>query len=65
VKQIEKLVAAHPDKVSGWYKDQDGYWINLKRGWQFWDCHCVHEWNVKDVVRSFRQVAPCSCDECK
>ena len=63
-KSMSSLKAKHPDKIRDWYKDSDGYWINLKPGWQFWDAHCVHEWKIRDVFTSFAQVRPCECDEC-
>lgn len=62
---LNKLAARHPDKVKGWYKDSDGYWIDLNKGWQWQECHAVHEWNMKDVLASFRWVEPCNCEECK
>lgn len=65
MKTIENLIAKHPEKIAGWYKDSDGYWIDLKPGWQWSECHAVHEWNVKDLVESFRQVEPCDCADCK
>ena len=64
MKTLDNLKASHPDKIRDWYKDQDGYWINLMPGWQFWDAHCVHEWSVKDALASFKQVRPCECGEC-
>lgn len=45
----------------------DGIWIYLKDGW----CrggeqlHCVHEWTVQEVIRSFRaEVRKCECEQC-
>jgi hypothetical protein len=65
MKTLDRLKAQHPDKIRDWYADQDGYWINLKPGWQWQDCHTVHEWIVKDVIESFKWIERCSCDECK
>jgi hypothetical protein len=62
---LAKLQAKHPDKIAGWYKDSDGYWINLRKGWQWEECHAVHEWNVRDALASFRDVKPCDCGNCR
>ena len=35
MKTLDNLKASHPDKIRDWYKDSDGYWINLMPGWQF------------------------------
>jgi hypothetical protein len=64
MKALDNLKAQHPEKIRGWYKDSDGYWINLKPGWQWQECHAVHEWNVKDALASFKWIERCSCDEC-
>jgi hypothetical protein len=65
-KALARIMTAHPEKVRGWYKEhRDGYWIDLKPGWQWQGCHSVHEWNVRDLVRSFRMVEPCDCDDCR
>jgi hypothetical protein len=65
---IRKLVARHPDKVEGWYKDSDGYWIDLKAGWcraPRDEVHSVHETSVREVVAAFSSVSRCECDECR
>ena len=64
-KTLAALAKKNPDKVRGWYKDSDGYWVDLKRGWQLWECHSVHEWKVRDLLASFKGVEPCDCDDCK
>ena len=55
-KTLNNLAAKNPDKIKSWYKDQDGIWINLKPGWNWQGCTCVHEWNVRDALRSFKDV---------
>jgi hypothetical protein len=64
-KTLDKLAASHGDKIASWYKDSDGYWIDLKYGWQLFGTHTVHELTVKEALASFRGVHPCSCTECK
>jgi hypothetical protein len=64
-KRLNELAAKHPDKVRRWYHDRDGYWIELQPGWQWRAGHAVHERNVRDALRSFRDIAPCDCDDCK
>jgi hypothetical protein len=66
-KTIEAILAVHGGKVRDWYRDSDGYWFNLKAGWQaspHSEVHSVHEWKVSDLKRSFRAVCPCSCEQC-
>ncbi len=64
-KTLTALALKHPDKIEDWSKDSDGYWINLRPGWQWQECHAVHEWNMKDIGASFRQVERCDCKDCK
>lgn len=65
---IQALVARNPDKVEEWYRDQDGYWIELKWGWRrerHDTVHSVHADTVREVVRDFKLVTPCNCDDCR
>jgi len=65
---LDKLKAKHPDKIEGWYKDMDGYWVDLKYGWQdspSSEVHAVHEPTVKEVVEHFKLVCPCDCLYCQ
>lgn len=67
-KVMNDLVRRNPDKARDWYKDSDGYWLQLKRGWQSEPhsyCHGLHTETVQEMVREFRWVAPCDCDQCK
>lgn len=64
-KQLEKLQSRHPEKIRDWYKDSDGYWIDLQYGWQLQGTHTVHEWNVRDALDMFKAVEPCDCLECR
>lgn len=45
------------DKVTDYWKDDDGYWVILKKGWHFEDmeCHTAHEWTLKDIRHSMRK----------
>lgn len=47
--------------------NEDGYWISLKPGWRSvtTETHSVHEWTMKDLLRDFRDIVPCSCEECR
>lgn len=57
--RVEKISEVSNETGSG-----DGYWIILSQGWQHEDCHAVHEWNATDLMRSFKLVAPCQCEDC-
>jgi|HubBroStandDraft_1064217.scaffolds.fasta_scaffold919708_1 hypothetical protein len=71
-KTLQALVARYPDKIEevsdeGGGEHGDGYWLYLKPGWKrdlYDEVHNVHEWNMRDLVRAMRYVAPCACDEC-
>ena len=60
VRNQNKIDIADDDRTSG-----DGYWIYLSPGWVFdGDCHIVHEYTVKDVIKAFKRVTPCECSQC-
>lgn len=66
-KTLKRLVLTHPDKireVGDETSSHDGYWLYLRRGWTWDGCHSVHEWNMKDLLASFKRVEPCDCQEC-
>lgn len=62
---LDKLKAKHPTKIDSWYKDPDGYWVELKYGWQFFETHGLHGHTVKEVLDDFRAVTPCECLSCR
>ena len=67
-KTLNYLAASHGDKIATWYKDADGYWVDLKYGWQaspFSEVHSLHELTVREIKNSFRDVCPCNCLECR
>lgn len=68
-KQIEKLIADNREKVVEnspvSYEGEDGIWLYLRNGWQLDGAHCVHEWTVRDLLREFKRVRPCACNECQ
>lgn len=72
-KTLQRLMARYPDKIEevsdeGGGEYGDGYWLYLKPGWirePNDPVHNVHEWNMRDLVRSMRYVVPCNCEECQ
>jgi hypothetical protein len=56
-----------PRVTDVWNEGEDGWWISLVPGWinAPLEFHGCHEWSVKDLVRSFADIRPCACDECK
>lgn len=70
-KTLSDLLAQHPDKiheVGDESRNREGYWLYLKTGWQsapHTAVHSVHEWNMRDLKRSMRDVCPCECDACQ
>jgi hypothetical protein len=67
MKLIEKL-KRDPRVQDAWSEvdSDDGYWITLKSGWRSitTECHCVHEWSIRDLLRDFKDIEPCRCDAC-
>ena len=63
-KYLIQLKANHPDKIREYYEDQDGYRIDLKRGWQWNGSHDIRERTVNDALSAFYEVRPCNCKEC-
>lgn len=67
-KTLNTFMIRHGDKIATWYKDSDGYWIKLQYGWQatpFSEVHTLHEQNIAEVMKTFRNVAPCNCLFCR
>ncbi len=69
-KTMLRLMEQHPDKIESISCEQgrhtkDGYWLYLHRGWQRDGVHCVHEWNMRDLVQGMREVEPCDCWSCQ
>jgi hypothetical protein len=64
-KTLAAIVARNPDKARGWYRDSDGYWIDLKPGWCFpGPVHACHGTTLKETLSDWRCVEPCDCDDC-
>lgn len=56
----------YQERVQDLYRDQDGYWIDLKRGWRRHDnlCHIIHEDTQKELLNVLRKTIKCNCDYC-
>jgi hypothetical protein len=67
MKGLQALLAKHPDKIGSVSDEgrEDGYWLFLKPGWRWDECHSVHEWNMRDLRAAFRDVQPCDCGDCR
>jgi len=53
------------DKVERHYRDSDGYWIELKRGWHVWGEHCIVEDTKGAAFYKVKEARPCHCKECQ
>jgi hypothetical protein len=54
------------DMIAKEYRDSDGYWIELKRGWIVrGDAHSIVEDTKKAAHAKLAEVVPCECKECK
>lgn len=54
------------DLIEEEYRDSDGYWIYLKRGWTIpGDAHGIVENTKRQARASLADVVPCDCADCK
>lgn len=58
------------ERVEREYRDYDGYWIELRRGWKNGDdpvgvCHGIHENTRRDALKVLTWSIPCDCRECR
>lgn len=53
-----------PRVKSAWSEGEDGYWIELRAGWNWDDCHYLHEYTIAALRRVLRTVKPCACAHC-
>ena len=51
-------ISRDPRVMEVWSEEitDDGLWISLVPGWNLDGASCVHEWNVKALMASFRRV---------
>ena len=55
------------DKIETQERDEDGYWVYLKAGWQDSHnpgCHTIVEDSKAEALRKAREAIPCKCKEC-
>ena len=75
-KSIQALRAKHPDKIDDAFTERDyggdnisgwSIWVYLKRGWinTATETHSIHEDNVREVMKMWKMVKPCECNDCK
>lgn len=50
--------------ISHEYEDSDGYWIELKAGYEYDGCHGIHEDTRKEARECLKCVRICTCPEC-
>lgn len=56
---IKKYVPKkHQDKISDFYKDMDGVWLELKEGYVSLDTECgtIHEDTINDVRKKMKTI---------
>lgn len=67
-RSLTRLAAVHGDKVACVYRDIDGIWLVLQRGWRAGEhnyVHQIHEMTAREVIAAFRHIHPCNCDDCQ
>lgn len=53
VKQVQIKIESHP-AVEELYKDEDGYWANLKEGYTWNGCVAIHQYTLSRIWHSLR-----------
>ncbi|HEY7192874.1 MAG TPA: hypothetical protein VH439_03960 [Gemmatimonadales bacterium] len=56
------------DVIAKQYRDSDGYWIELRPGWQNGadrGTHAIVENTKRAALRGLAYVKPCACEECR
>ena len=67
---IPKTLQKYADRISyvdDERRDDNGWWVGLKDGWQDRynpQCHTVHEDTLKECATIVKNAVPCTCDEC-
>jgi hypothetical protein len=58
-------VQADP-RVRAAYKDEDGWWIDLKPGWTAdpLSAHDIHADTLREAIEYMGGIEPCACKEC-
>ena len=57
----------YQDRIEEMYKDEDGWWISLKRGW-YWDdpgLHTIHEDTKAEALKMVTYTDKCTCRWCR
>jgi hypothetical protein len=47
------------------YRDDDGYWINLRDGFHIDGAHAIHESTKARARKRLKDVRPCACADCR
>lgn len=61
---------AHPRVAEVWtennvaHDEPSDVWAQLKPGFVFEHCHCVHEYTAAAALAAVESAEPCDCDEC-
>ena len=67
-KTLQKILKdPRVEEISDESADGDGYWVYLKAGYinREMETHCCHEWNMKDLLRSMKDIVECDCESCQ
>lgn len=52
---MKKKIIKH-DAVEEFYEDNDGYWVVLKDGYEWFGATCIHEYTISDVWNSLQSL---------
>lgn len=42
--------------VENLYKDNDGYWVDLKDGYEWFGCVSIHEYTLKSIWNALKSI---------
>lgn len=56
-KLIDYIPRAKRDWIRDFYHDEDGYWLNLKEGYEYthFGGRVIHEDTIQEILAEFRQ----------
>lgn len=62
-----KIPKKYYDRIKEIYYDDDGYWVNLNKGWSYdgYGSHTIHSDTQQQVLKCIRDTELCDCDYCK
>ena len=49
-------ICADPRVAEIWFEPEDGLWLSLSGGWNWFGCSCCHEWTCRELIHAFGSI---------